>query len=92
MKVKKVTSSGKYTVQMDQLEVDAIGEMLAYVNVVEDSGYKLTDKVFNQLKDFAAMYAALQTEGVLQMQEAGICECCDCTIYEFVPCKDLKKV
>ena len=25
MKVKKVTPSGKYTVQMDQLEVDAIG-------------------------------------------------------------------
>ena len=92
MKVKKVTSSGKYTVQMDQLEVDAIGEMLAYVNVVEDSGYKLTDKIFNQLKDFAAMYAALQTEGVLQMQESGICECCDCPIYELVPCKDFKKV
>ena len=92
MKVKKVTPSGKYAVQMDQLEVDAIGEMLAYVNVVGDSGYKLTDKVFNQLKDFAAMYAALQTEVVLQMQEAGICECCDCPIYELVPCKDSKKV
>ena len=92
MKVKKVTPSGKYAVQMDQLEVDAIGEMLAYVNVVGDSGYKLTDKVFNQLKDFAAMYAALQTEVVLQMQEAGICECCDCPIYELVPCKDFKKV
>lgn len=92
MKVKKVTPSGKYTVQMDQLEVDAIGEMLAYVNVVGDRGYKLTDKVFNQLKDFAAMYAALHTEGVLQMQEAGICECCDYPIYELVPCKDFKKV
>ena len=92
MKVKKVTPSGKYTVQMDQLEVDAIGEMLAYVNVVEDSGYKLTDEVFNQLKDFAAMYAALQTEGVLQMQEAGICECCGDQVFEFRVVKNFKKL
>lgn len=91
MKVKKVTANGKYTVQMDQLEVDAIAEMLAYVNVVEDSGYKLTDKVFNQLKDFAAMYAALETEGVIQLQDAGICECCGDTVFEFRAVKDFKK-
>lgn len=92
MKVKKVTTSGKYTVQMDQMEVDAIGEMLAYVNVVEDSGYKLTDKVFNQLKDFAAMYAALEIEGVIQLQDVGVCECCGDQVFEFRAVKNFKKL
>lgn len=66
MKLKKITENGNYNVVMSQLEINAVNELLGYVNVwntIHVNG----QETYKNLMDFCQEYSTMELEDVFNV-------------------------
>lgn len=66
MKLKKVTSEGNYVVKMTQLEVNAINELLGFVNVWKTE-YVNAQQAYLDLMGFCQEHSTLEFEDIFNV-------------------------
>ncbi len=62
MKLKKINENG-YTIKASQVEINAINELLAYVNA-NNSDHPVAQKTYTELQEFFNEYSTLELEDV----------------------------
>lgn len=63
MKLKKITENGNYNVVMSRLEINAVNELLGYVNVW-NTKHELAQSTYKGLLEFFYEHATMELEDV----------------------------
>lgn len=66
MKLKKITENGNYNVVMSQLEINAINELLGYVNVWNTPHYN-GKETYKNLMNFFQEHSTMEFEDVFNV-------------------------
>jgi ABC-type molybdate transport system substrate-binding protein len=62
LKLKKINENG-YTIKVSQVEINALNELLAYVNA-GNSEYTLAQKTYTELEEFFNQYSTFELEDI----------------------------